>query len=57
MAELFGRRWTRRELLERLAAERAAGGGIPRRTGDRTRAPASFEQERLWFMDRLVDHR
>ena len=47
-----------RELLERVRAERAAGGGrIRRRPPGTDRAPASFEQERLWFMDRLIPYR
>jgi amino acid adenylation domain-containing protein len=46
----------RRELLDRLLAGKAARGGpstIPRRPpGDR--APLSFAQERLWFLDQLA---
>jgi len=38
-------------LLKRCGGKRK--GGIPRRTGDRTTAPVSFAQERMWFMDQF----
>ncbi|MEU3947666.1 amino acid adenylation domain-containing protein [Streptomyces sp. NPDC029526] len=50
----------RRDLALRMLAETAAGRperGIGRRPGDVTEPPLSYEQERLWFMDRLVPFR
>ncbi|HEY4018867.1 MAG TPA: condensation domain-containing protein, partial [Pseudonocardiaceae bacterium] len=49
-----------RQFVERRLAHRDAAEGrrIPRTTGSGGfRAPASFEQERLWFMDRMVPFR
>jgi amino acid adenylation domain-containing protein len=49
-----------RRFVERRMARRDAvlGVRIPRTEGaDGYRAPASFEQERLWFMDRMVPFR
>jgi amino acid adenylation domain-containing protein len=35
------------------APQRAAGGTLPRRSGDRSRAPLSSSQRRLWLIDQL----
>src|SRR3954468_17898696 len=47
-----------RAYVERQMARRTAGpvehGIVPTAGVDGYRAPASFEQERLWFMDRMV---
>ncbi|HKY41294.1 MAG TPA: amino acid adenylation domain-containing protein [Polyangiaceae bacterium] len=42
----------KRQLLERLLAEQTHTSASPRATG-RLRAPLSFEQERLWFLNQL----
>jgi amino acid adenylation domain-containing protein len=47
-----------RALVERLMAERAGRDDrIARRPAGLVHVPASFEQERLWFMDKLVSYR
>ncbi|WP_433496703.1 non-ribosomal peptide synthetase [Sphaerimonospora sp. CA-214678] len=48
-----------RALLERIMADRRADpeGSIPRRPEGLADVPASFEQERLWFMNELLSQR
>ena len=59
--ELSVRQLFENPTLERLAtvvaaqdASSSAGVAIPRRPPDLDRVPASFAQERLWFLDRLA---